>query len=513
MYYRQLWLAPIFILSLNACSDSTNQLNFAPRDGEIRSYRSFADTRVGLATEQGFKEENRFQTTMLTEYKVEQKKSGYIIHIQPELFRLESDGEKIISFHEPSAREAELRTLMREGFQLQLDTQYQPISFVINAELNALKNDSMNPVTGILNDTLSHPSIAQGINLYEGAELIIPARDSQPELTATVVKLAASHAHIRLEGDNDNVKVFGHIVSEIEGGWIERGSVITNVRNPVFDDVLEMHMVTTVVPPDWTWELDLDYLNNYQNYPMPPVEELHPIANQPSLEQLLSQATQKIDEHRGALYLVLEHDAQHVNEIGNIQFSDPQVFNANGEQLSLRLKLERAATYDLSIGDERYIETSTTINPLGWDDVHLELNELAYIDVTVNWSPFQVELIELLPDVQPTSIQIGDAHATLSPTENDGQFILLLEPGITTHFEHQIKTNGSVIFEFLAYEAAPEWLTLGEKRLLTLLEHGTYPAQYRIDFGETPPNSVTISAIHKQESAVTHQSLRFEKAR
>ncbi|MDR5894338.1 hypothetical protein QC820_16225 [Halomonas mongoliensis] len=505
--FKRLSLSFFPFIVIMGCSDSQTSITFDPENNETRSYRIYSD--VSIESKSFDLNSDRILTTMLTEYRVEKTGDTWAVHIQPNYVRMKNRHDEFVSFDEPDTFNRDLHSLMSEGVELQLDENRKPTKFIINAatdDLDTVQRDVLEPM---FKQEFSTPGFTHDLALQEGESMVIPGEGKMPAMELRVQSLTENHAKITLEGDNGNIKIFGLMFVEPNSGWLERGTVITSIEKDTDEISATIRSRMSVFPDDWHYDIDQSYLEDFEPFEMFEDFGFTQTADEIDADKVFANADGLIKIYDNKYYLELEHEDLHPNKVGKIEFRDAQPYRIDGESLDLELHLTETSTFNVSFSDEIETLSMAAAIPLGWNKAYQALAELGYIEATVSWRPYTSELVSLDVSSEPTSVAVGDARATLTPTGNDGTYELLMAAGVSTHFDSQVGTDAPTYFGPKAYAGAPDWVGLGDRRVLAITKYGRYPSNIRIDFGDDKPASIELLALTASAEAKEQRRIRF----
>ncbi|MCC5880307.1 MAG: hypothetical protein JJU03_10500 [Idiomarina sp.] len=504
------------LLTLSACSDSEQMLEFNPQDGESRSYQVIADTFVETDSSYG-RSTDYIRSMMLTDYQVEETEHT-ILHIRPNFMLMEYRNGSFASSREPGDFDKEVRELMSAGFQIHLDENMQVADFIYNAYDSDAQQAQRDIMLDMFKDEFTRPGVAHGLRLREGASHIIEATDEIPEVTITLSEIRGDEALVTMQGDNDKVKVFGLAVIDVDSGWVARATMVTDIEEEHQGSTATVRSVISMYPGDWAMGMDLEYLSETGMMPLQQESgeplDFSNVSDPANEQQALPNPTGTIESRNDHLVLNYHHDSDDgkldVNALGQFRFRDAQAFTINGEPLELALQLSEAMTYT-SYGSG-YTLTMADVFPLGWESTYAKLAELGYIQATVDWYPQTQQVVELEVGDDATTVSVGDAKATLQPTDNDGVYQLITEQGTNTHFDYRVIGATAVGIGYKAFGQAPDWLDVGESRLLTVTKYGYHPGYYEVYFEGEAPSHIQLLAFTAADTPTAHRQISFYDA-
>lgn len=505
-HWRHFALPSALVLGLAACSQEPESLTFNPEVDDVRSYRVLAETY--MEADSGFgRSTDRVYSEMITDYRVSDAGEKLKLDILPTYLRLKYRNGDFASSDTPTHYDQEVRTFMREGFALLLDDKRQVKQFVVNAD--AIDNDTNQHemLMDMFNDGFSRPGIAHGIALLEGATQTIESDNEIPDVVLTVVRVDGDTAHLTVQGESEYIKIFGVFIVDRYSGWLERGSIITTIEEHDSDSSISIRSTMSMFPADWPYDVDTDFLSDSSGIEMPAFEGFSRVPESPSEDDVFAQGEGYIDEFSSDLYLVYEHTDADIDSVGYITIDEAKAYTINGDPLDLSIQLQRAASYEVDANGEVY--TMAGITPLGWENTHQQMKQLGYVEALVHWHPYRDEIVTLEVGNDSTSVEVGDAKATLSPTDEEDVYALVFEQGERTYFNFAIGTSVPVYRSYKSYEDAPEWLDLGDQRLLAITEFGRYPGYYYLYFGDEKPSSIELQAFSTAAEPTTQRSIRF----
>ena len=494
------------LLSLSGCSEQPDTLTFKPNDGDTRSYQVLADTFVEAQSQFG-QQSDRIRSTMLTEYRVEEDE-GWILHISPSYMRMSFRNGSFASSREPDYFDREVREIMGPGFQMHLDSEMNVTDFRFKAEQHDTATDERDVLLDIFKDEFTRPGLAHGLQLREGATRQIPADDQLPQVTLTLTEIRGEHALVTMEGANDKVKVFGLAVIDIESGWIQRATMVTDIQEEEDGTTANVRSVMSMYPADWALDMDLEYLHDTGIMALEDDIDFSALDEPATEAQALANPTGYIESSDDRLNLMYYHDSVEVNTLGHIELRDAQAFDFSGEPLALPLQLSESITYTYFYGGEQ-TQTRTDAYPLGWDNVYQQLTELGYIQATMDWYPQTQEVVELSVADTTTEVVVGDAKAILTPGDDEGVYILVVEQGEQVNFDYRVTGATAVGLGYKPFDGAPDWLDIGESRLLTVTEYGYHPGYYEVFFEGDRPDSIQLLAVHIADSPAASREINF----
>lgn len=513
--FAKLILPLASLAMLAACSDTSDmpdlpkELTFNPDHGDSRTYRVITDTYAEAEGPFGPSSE-RVRSTMITKYEVEKSDDALAIHIIPSYLEMTFRNGHFRSSDAPELRDDEARALMRDGFKILLDDNRHVTDFIIHTDLGDYGSSQRDFLMDMFKDDFSRPGVVHGLKLEEGASVTVPAENDLPEVTFSIKRIHGEAAYVSVDGSHDKTKIFGLVVIDIHSGWIERGSIIASIQENIHGTDAHITSAMSMFPADWSFDIDLSYLADMSAAEMPKATGFDDVSRGITSERVFSSSEGYIEDFSDDMYLVLEHSGIAINDVGRIQFADARPYYIHGEPLELDLQLANAATFEFSAGSgATEVTTMAGILPLGWDNTHETLDNLGYVEVSAKWHPYTSERVQLNVRSDATSVSVGDATATLSPTDKDGIYQLLFEQGPYTHFDYQVGTSAPVYFEYKSYDDAPEWVGKGERRLLTITELGHYPGFYLLDFRDDKPRSIELMALTASSTPEDERTLRF----
>ncbi|RUO25848.1 hypothetical protein CWE09_03715 [Aliidiomarina minuta] len=497
-------------LALMACSEPPQTLQFKPDDGEHRRYQMYSETFIEATSSRGSDSE-RVRTHMFMDYDVEEQSSTYDVLLQPQYIRMRFRRGGFSSLDAPDYRQEELWPLMEGGFTMQVDKQSgEATDFIIHHNIDRMDEDGFDPIRELLQDEFSRPGYGSGITLREGATQQMPAEGPFPEVTLTVKELDDQLVTLLIEGENDEIKLYGYILMERSTGWLKRSTLIVDM--PLQDDYVEgtARMVATVLPADWQSGQDLEFLRDAgQSFPidtsaLPDTLDDLELASE---AKVFPTSSGSIDDYDDKLSLRYIHDVFDMESLGHIEITDFQALDQNGDVLDLTLHGVNAFTYHY--GDDEAMQTGVDVYPLGWTDMATKLEQLAAIEATVQRFPVTYELVELPVEDSETVLEHHGARAILTPADEEGVYYLKLEYTEKAYFGISIDGPSDGSLQYDRAENTPDWLDDGERSLLEVIRQGYYPTTYTLYFADEGPNKVRLMTFLIGDEPVQEKQVRF----
>ncbi|SEO73603.1 hypothetical protein [Aquisalimonas asiatica] len=511
---QRLPLVMVCSLALFACSEQPETLQFKPDDGENRRYQMFSEISIEATSSYGSNSE-RVRSHMFMDYDVEEASSTYDILMQPRYlrtrFRRGSGG--FSSTDEPSYGQEELHSLMESGFTMVVDKQSgEPSDFIIHHHIDRLEDDGFDPIGELLQDEISRPGYPSGILLEVGATHEIPSDDDvSPDVTLTVKELHDDAVTLTMQGENEEVKLYGYMLLERETGWLKRSALIVDM--PLQHEYTDGHvrMFGTVIPADdWQFGEDLEFFeDDAQGFPIDTSAQPDSLDDMEmaDVEKVFPTRSGNIDYFDSRLTLEYVHDVFDSNSLGHIEISDFQALDKNGDALDITL--HGLSAFSFNFGDGEPMRTHVDVYPLGWSDTAKKLEQLGAIEGTVKRFPVTHEVVDLLVEENETVLEHHGARAVLTPTEEDGVYRLKLAHSENAYFGAAIDGPSDGIVEYDRAENTPAWLDGRERGLLEVIRQGYYPRTHTLYFEDERPDAIRLMTHLIGDEPMDESKVRF----
>lgn len=496
--------------ALLACAEQPDTLAFKPDDGEHRRYQMFSETYVEATSSYG-SDSDRIRTQMLMDYTVDEQSSTYDVLMQPKYIRMRFRRGGFSSLDAPNYRQEELWPLMEAGFTMVLDKQSGAANdFIVHHHIDRMDEDGLDPIRELLQDEFSRPGYGSGIALSEGATQQVPAKGIFPEVTLLVKTLDDDVVTLSVSGENDEVKLYGYMVLERDTGWLKRSTLIVDL--PLQDDYVEgtARMVATVVPADWQFGQDLEFLRDsgyelpIDTSKLPDTIEAYEIASE---QEVFPTGTGSIDYYDDKLTLEYVHEVQSMESLGHIEVSNFQGLDQSGDVIDLNLHGLNAFTYNF--GDDQPMQTGVDVYPLGWGGMQDKLEQLAAVEATVKRFPMTLDLVALPVRDSETSIEHHGARAILTPTEKKRVYTLKLEYTDKAYFGMTVDGPSGGSVEYDQAQGIPDWVDAGESRLLEVTRQGYFPTTYTLYFEDEMPDEIRLLTYLIGDEPLHEKQVRF----
>ena len=501
-------ISVLALFSVQGCTTEKQTLTFSPNNGDSRNYQVFTDTSIVIDTGLGRRSEH-IRSVMLSEYTAEQQ-DGWLLHIKPTYLHLDTGQHTFSSVQPVRYQGRDISDIMSQGFELHFDNNMQMTEFVIKAAPGVPTTEE-HELFDLFTDTLTRPGFAHGIQLYEGASRMVPADGDLPQVNITLTEIREDNALFTLQGESESVRVFGLAVVNIDFGWVERATMVTDIMEVQDDHESSVRSVMSLFPSDWIFGMDLEFLNEVETTVLNQISDFDVLPTSASKEDVLTHATGYIENSIDHLSLVYPHQGFEVNALGRMRLRDVHAFDNNNELLDLVLQVRDSITFTNTYGAEHTL-TKTGVMPLGWENAYQQLTKLGYMQATMDWYPTTHEVVALSVADTQTHIEVDDATARLTPTQNNGVYMLEVEQGEQVHFDYQVAGASTVSMNYKVYAEAPKWVNIGESRLLTLTEYGYYPGYYEITFDGERPETIQLLAVRTADIPAASREVRFYTA-
>ncbi|RAJ94913.1 hypothetical protein [Aliidiomarina maris] len=488
------------ILVITACSKQPEPISFEPEPNETRTYRVESDVLFSMQSGRSTSSE-RIRSMMLTDYHVGDTLDPLQLSIIPRFMHLDYRQGSFSSSDEPDYGSEAIREVISQGFTLELDAERQVKQFEINYDVegddNLRDSRQIDQLLDLFKDEFVRPGISHGLMLEQGSELTVAGNDEMPDITLRVTRITDTQAYVTMQGESDDIRAFGLLVLDKASGWVDRAVVISDIRAVEGNQNASVRAVMTMLSADWSFDINMDHLSDYESGELPAFEGFRRPNSGMDGSKVFPSTDGYIEEFDEFTFLAYEHAGVEVNDVGRIQFNDAKAYTVDGEALDLDLQLGLVGTYEY---DNDKSMSMARVLPLGWHAVHEKLEQLAYIEVSAERYAYQDNIVSIAVRDHETEVTYGDARASLAPTDEEGIYALTLLQGERTHFDYSIATEAPVFFSYLAYKDGPEWLEVAEQRVLSIVEHGSYPTYYYVDLRENKPRSIELLALTAEAS-------------
>lgn len=498
----------ISVLLLTACSQgSNNTVNFDPQDGESRRYQIHSNLRIEDETSSG-RNSDRVITEMVVDYQVSRDRSSLAIDMLPRLMKFETRNMNFASFDKPDGYDDDLRELMDAGFNIKLDPETGDI-LEFSANSGELPDDMQDPLFGVFRDELIRPGVAQGMRLEVGEQQEFAVDPDDFKVTITLVALSDDEVTLEVEGERESHKLFGVIVLERNSGWVSRGAFVTDLVMNEYGQEFKVRTVSSFYPEDWPYGMDLEFMEQAGEMLM---DEMSVFDSRKALasvteEDVFPSDSGSIELYRHRLSLSYFHNTSNFDALGDVRIRDAHAVDANGERIDLPLVLTESFAFNY--GKEGSVQTTAEVLPLGWQRSYEQLESAAYIEASLDWYPHAIEAVRMPINAEGGSVTFGDARAELIPTDKPEVFELFINNTDRYQFSTYVGNATDVMFTYSRYENAPEWVGLGESRIISVTEKGLFPIHLLVYFEEGPGDYIELIGAEVQQDPESSRMVKF----
>lgn len=497
-------------LAVQACSDRPKHLTFQPEDGEQRRYQMFSETYIEASNSFGSSSE-RIYSHMIMDYDVTEQAASFDVLMRPRFMMVRFRNGNFSSLDTPDYRQKKIWPFLEAGVSTVIDKKSGEVTdFIVHHEIEDADDSGFDPIRQLLQDELSRPGYSNGIALKLGATQQMPAVELLPEITLTVESLDDQQVGLSLQGENDEVKLYGVIQLERSTGWLTRSAVVMDM--PLQHEFAEgrVRVVAAVMPDDWKSGFDLDFIYS-ADYQMPADIGALPddltALDMPSSAEVFPGRSGSIQSNGDKITLEYNHGVFDMFQLGHIEVDNLQAHDQAGNPIELDLHSVGALSFAFS--ETKAVQTHTDIYPLGWQDVVPKLEQIAFIEARLQRFAVTHNIVRLPVKDSETSVQFGEARAVLTPTEQPDVYHLRLEQAKNVFFSTRITGPDSGSVEHMKAANVPDWLEDGNRRLMAIVTSGYFPLSHTLYFEGERPNELQLLAHRIEDQSLEEKQIRF----
>ena len=499
-----------------ACSESgpPTTLSFKPGDGEQRRYQIYSDTNIKVESSKG-KRSERLKTMMLLDYEVSDKPDVYSIRMKPQYMRMKLPQGSFTSFEYNSREKSgdSIRKMMDAGFTVDVDKDTSAmVNFTIHEEPEVFRKHGIDPLQEILNDEFGRPGFINNLKVEKGATQVVELKSPLPKITFTIDDFTDTAVTLSASGENDEAKVFGYVVLERATGWTKRLIMIMDMPLPEKASVSNgsMRIVTSILPEDWLYGQDLDYLGYDEPIAVTNTDfsEFNP-DNKATDAEIFANDSGQLDFYGDRISLKYSHPGVSFERMGSMSIKAKDFKAKDDKGNILDIEFHNIGIFTYTDRNNENTETVANILPLGWTDVVDNIEQMTAIEATLERYETSYEIVDFPIKKEGSSIEMQGAKATLVPTENERVFDLKLTATNDAYFDTQV--NG-VSGAFLSYDkdtTAPDWVSGAESRALAIAKRGDYAVTLQIRFDDELPETIELKFNHVTDKKVSERKVTF----
>ncbi|RUO29275.1 hypothetical protein CWE12_09835 [Aliidiomarina sedimenti] len=502
----RLFFVGIMAVVSAACSPGEETLTFNPEDGEKRLFQVISDASARAETMYGASSDS-IKMEMLVDYRVTHE-DGLRIDVSPKYMYADFRQGNFASTQQTDGNQ-DIRDVMEAGFYFKADPDTLEVTeFASNHQSDQFNANEPDLLLDVFRQDATRPGLGHGISIREGATQRVDGTEQLPPLTLTVRSFDEREVVLELQGENDEVKLFGILVVERQSGWLVRATLVSDMRVPDYNNS-EVRSVASIYPAEWPYGMDLGFFSHASAMPGGSEEFFTNAraAEEISAEQVFSADSGFIEHFRDRMSLMYPHDSLTSDQAGKMEFSELTAFTLDGEPLDIEWQATDAFVYaNYESGD---IRSTVDAFALGWNQMHEQLSELAYIEATLNWYPEQIEIVDMALSEDGSELRHGDAVVRFEPTEHEQVYRLSFEQGEKHSFMPAAEGASDSKFDYNSLEGAPEWLELGESRVLAVAERGHFPMYLELFFEDGLPESIKLIQMTEADQPAGQKTARF----